>query len=143
MDDHVESTTTDLNGHSGFILAVFCVVSLLVIWPVHIPVPRRLERWLLLLLIRTRIINKRESDVLAERGVYFSLSLKTAPVIGVVLLLASTTIHGSTIQLGIKGDETIRPYDVLVLFISLVCTQTDCVCETLLLLPTGLYLHRP
>jgi Na+/H+ antiporter NhaD/arsenite permease-like protein len=35
------------------------------------------------------------------------------------LLLATTTIHGSTIRLGIVGDENVKPYDVLVLFISL------------------------
>jgi len=110
-----------LNGHSGFILAVFCVVSIFVIWPARIPLPNHVQRLLLLLLRRGRIISDDDCRRLSARRLYFSLSLKTAPVIGVILLLATTTIHGSTIKLGIKGDESIKPYDVLVLFISLVC----------------------
>ncbi|KAK5189314.1 hypothetical protein LTR96_010900 [Exophiala xenobiotica] len=110
-----------LNGHSGFILAVFCIVSIFVIWPVRIPLPNHVQRLLLLALRRGRIIFDDEypRTLSARRRLYFSLSLKTAPVIGVILLLATTTIHGSTIKLGIKGDESIKPYDVLVLFISL------------------------
>ncbi|KAI1614297.1 arsenical pump membrane protein [Exophiala viscosa] len=108
-----------LNGHSAFILAVFCIVSIFVIWPVRIPLPRSLQRVLLATLRWSRIISHRDHDLLAGRRLYFSLSLKTAPVIAVILLLATTTIHGSTIKLGIKGDDSIKPYDVLVLFISL------------------------
>ncbi|KAK5195023.1 hypothetical protein LTR96_010645 [Exophiala xenobiotica] len=110
-----------LNGHSGFILAVFCIVSILVIWPARIPLPNNVQRLLLLALRRGRIISDDEYSrtLSARRRLYFSLSLKTAPPIGVILLLATTTIHGSTITLGIKGDESIKPYDVLVLFISL------------------------
>ncbi|KIX00370.1 uncharacterized protein Z518_10509 [Rhinocladiella mackenziei CBS 650.93] len=107
-----------LNGHSGIILTVFCIVSIFVIWPVHIPLPWYLQRPILLLLRTTRIIAAEDHDRLSERQLYFSLSLKTAPVTGVILLLATTTINGSTIKLGIKGDEDIKPYDVLVLFIS-------------------------
>jgi hypothetical protein len=112
-----------LNGHSGFILAVFCIVSIFVIWPVQIPLPNNVQRFLLLALRRGHIISDDEyfRTLSARRRLYFSLSLKTAPVIGVILLLATTSIHGSTIKLGIKGDKSIKPYDVLVLFISLVC----------------------
>ncbi|KAL2421175.1 hypothetical protein ABEF95_004714 [Exophiala dermatitidis] len=109
-----------LNGHSGLILAVFCIVSAFVIWPVRIPIPTPLGRLIVSCLERTRIIPGSSSRGLSQlQPLHFSLSLKTAPVIGVILLLATTTIHGSTIRLGIKGDETIKPYDVLVLFISL------------------------
>ncbi|KAG9785591.1 hypothetical protein KCU88_g2448, partial [Aureobasidium melanogenum] len=109
-----------LNGHSGFILAVFCIVSAFVIWPVRIPIPTALGRLIVSCLRRTRIIPASSYHELSQlQPLHFSLSLKTAPVIGVILLLATTTIHGSTIRLGIVGDETIKPYDVLVLFISL------------------------
>ncbi|KAK5046805.1 hypothetical protein LTR84_007159 [Exophiala bonariae] len=108
-----------LNGHSGFILAVFCVVSVFVIWPVKIPLLKPIQRPLLRFLQKTRIIGHRETEALSNRSLYFSLSLLTAPLIGVILLLATTTINGSTIRLGIVGDETIKPYDVLVLFVSL------------------------
>ncbi|KIW69657.1 hypothetical protein PV04_05521 [Phialophora macrospora] len=108
-----------LNGHSGFILAVFCVVSALVIWPVKIPLPVCLQNILLVTLLRTRIIGSREFHALSKRCLHLHLSLTTAPVVAVILLLATTTIYGSTIRLGIVGDENVKPYDVLVLFISL------------------------
>jgi Na+/H+ antiporter NhaD/arsenite permease-like protein len=108
-----------LNGHSGFILAVFCVVSALVIWPVSIPLPALIQKALLSTLVKTKIIGHDDLDSLSARRLHLHLSLTTAPVIAVILLLATTTIHGSTIRLGIKGDENIKPYDVLVLFISL------------------------
>ena len=108
-----------LNGHSGFLLAVFCIVSALVIWPLKIPLPSPLQRFLLSTLLKTRIIGDEDFKDLSSRRLYIHLSLTTAPVIAVILLLATTTIHGSTIRLGIKGDENVKPYDVLVLFISL------------------------
>lgn len=108
-----------LNGHSGFILAVFCVVSIFVIWPMKIPLSRVLQRPLLLALRKTHIVGDGDFKTLSNRRIYISLSLLTAPFFGVVLLLATTTINGNTIRLGIVGDETIKPYDVLVLFIAL------------------------
>lgn len=109
-----------LNGYSGVILAVFIVVSVFVIWPVHTPLPRVIQSFLLKLLKALRVIGVREYDSLSSRKLRFPLSLETAPLIGVIILLASTTIDGSTIRLGVKGDENVKPYDVLVLFISLV-----------------------
>lgn len=108
-----------LNVHSGLILAVFIIVSIFVIWPLHIPLPRLAQQWLLKTLKGCRIIDERKHDSLSSRRLHFPLSLETAPVIGVILLLATTTINGSTIKLGIIGDENVKPYDVLVLFISL------------------------
>ncbi|RMZ92457.1 hypothetical protein DV736_g254, partial [Chaetothyriales sp. CBS 134916] len=109
----------DLNGHSGFILAVFCLVSIFVIYPIKIPLPRIIKRILLSILVRTKIIDEQESRELSACQHSVWLSLTTAPVIGVILLLATTTINGTTIQLGIVGDDNVKPYDVLVLFISL------------------------
>lgn len=111
-----------LNGHSGFILAVFVVVSAFVIWPLHIPLPRFVQSPLLKTLKATRIIGQHDFDNLSAHKLHFPLSLETAPLVGVILLLMSTTINGSTIRLGVKGDENVKPYDVLVLFISLVTT---------------------
>ncbi|RMD39870.1 hypothetical protein DV735_g5264, partial [Chaetothyriales sp. CBS 134920] len=109
----------DLNGHSGFILAVFCLVSLFVIYPIRIPLPRIIQRPLLSILVKTRVIDEQGSRELLARRLNVWLSLTTAPVIGVLLLLATTTINGSTIRLGIVGDQHVKPYDVLVLFTSL------------------------
>jgi Na+/H+ antiporter NhaD/arsenite permease-like protein len=114
-----EGQQNHLNGQSGFILAVFCVVSALVIWPVKIPLPAFLQRLLLSALLKTRVIGHDDLKQLSSRRLHIHLSLTTAPVIAVILLLATTTIRGSTIRLGIVGDENVKPYDVLVLFISL------------------------
>lgn len=113
-------TQDHLNGHSGFLLAVFVVVSAFVIWAVNIPLPKFLQSLYLKTLKSLRIIGRPEFDSLSSRKLHFPLSLETAPLIGVIILLASTTINGSTIRLGVKGDENVKPYDVLVLFISLV-----------------------
>lgn len=46
------------------------------------------------------------------------LGLETAPVIGFLLLLASTCIPGSVVRDGIVGNGGIKPYDILTLFLS-------------------------
>ncbi|RXK39976.1 hypothetical protein M231_02771 [Tremella mesenterica] len=46
----------------------------------------------------------------------FPLGLSTAPVIGVLLLLASTCIPGNVVRDGIVGSGGVRPYDIMVLF---------------------------
>ena len=51
---------------------------------------------------------------------HFKLGLETAPVIGVLLLLASTCIPGSVVRDGIVGSEGVRPYDIMTLFLSFV-----------------------
>jgi hypothetical protein len=51
---------------------------------------------------------------------YFKLGLETAPVIGVLVLLASTCIPGSVVRDGIVGSEGVRPYDIMTLFLSFV-----------------------
>ncbi|ORY64732.1 hypothetical protein BCR35DRAFT_295125 [Leucosporidium creatinivorum] len=59
-----------------------------------------------------------------EKRLSIPLDLRTAPVAGVVLLLITTTIDGSVLRHGIVGEEGVRPYDVLVLFISLAYIST-------------------
>ncbi|QDS74268.1 hypothetical protein FKW77_003260 [Venturia effusa] len=113
------ASQSHLNGHSGFLLAVFVVVSAFVIWPIFIPIPKPVQKVALSIAKFVRIIGQEEYDRYQNANSSFPISLQTAPVIGVILLLATTTIHGSTIELGIKGDENVKPYDVLVLFISL------------------------
>ena len=113
------ATQDRLNGHSGIILAVFVVVSAFVIWPLHIPLLPSIQRSVLRLLKKCRVFGEDELKHLLARRLSFPLSLETAPLVGVILLLATTTINGTTIMLGVKGDENVKPYDVLVLFISL------------------------
>lgn len=54
-----------------------------------------------------------------EKGIprHFKLGLVTAPPAGVLLLLASTCITGRTVREGIVA-EPIRPFDVMILFLS-------------------------
>lgn len=114
------ASQSHLNGHSGFLLAVFIIDSALVIWPIRIPIPKSIQRGGLSLAKAIRLIGSVEYERYQNANLSFPISLQTAPVIGVILLLMTTTIHGSTIKSGIKGDENVKPYDVLVLFISLV-----------------------
>jgi len=52
------------------------------------------------------------------------LNLTTSPPLAVLVLLATTTINGTVIRSGIVGDGDSKPYDVLVLFISLAYIAT-------------------
>lgn len=113
------ATQEHLNGYSGFLLAVFVIVSAFTIFAIRLPLHQTIQQWFLACLKSCRVISQQDKNQLCSRKLYFPISLETAPVIGVLLLLATTTINGSTIRLGVKGDENVKPYDVLVLFISL------------------------
>lgn len=63
---------------------------------------------------------ERDSDDLLDKKYYLSINLSTAPVIGVFLLLASTSIPGDVVRTGIVGSGGVKPYDIMTLFISLV-----------------------
>jgi len=95
------------------------MVDILVIWPIYIPLPLFFTRF------KKRFLPSKASDDLAKetgpaRRMYFKLGLETAPVIGVLLLLASTCIPGSVVRDGIVGSEGVRPYDIMTLFLSFV-----------------------
>ncbi|WVR04956.1 hypothetical protein IAU60_001968 [Kwoniella sp. DSM 27419] len=51
------------------------------------------------------------------KRLYFPLDLRTSPVIGVLLLLASTCIPGAVVRRGIVGSAGVKPYDIMTLFI--------------------------
>jgi len=95
------------------------MVDILVIWPIYIPLPLFFTR------LKKRFLPSKTSDDLAKetgpaRRMYSKLGLETAPVIGVLLLLASTCIPGSVVRDGIVGSEGVRPYDIMTLFLSFV-----------------------
>ena len=50
---------------------------------------------------------------------YIPITHTSAPVIGVIILLATTSIGGEELRRGIVGADGVRPYDVLALFICL------------------------
>lgn len=59
-----------------------------------------------------------------NRPLHIPLDLRTAPFLGCIVLLITTTIDGSVVRAGIVGEGGARPYDVLVLFISLAYIST-------------------
>lgn len=52
----------------------------------------------------------------AKKRVKVTIGLSSAPLLGVLLLLITTSIGGNEIKKGIVGEEGVKPYDVLVLF---------------------------
>lgn len=51
---------------------------------------------------------------------HIPLDLRTAPVVGVLLILASTCIPGGVVRRGIIGSGGVKPYDIMVLFVCFV-----------------------
>ncbi|KAJ9104668.1 hypothetical protein QFC21_002166 [Naganishia friedmannii] len=68
----------------------------------------------------------------SEERSHFTLGLATAPVIGVLLLLASTSIGGQVLRNGIVGIQGVKPYDIMTLFISLAYISISLDCTGLL-----------
>ncbi|KIS71234.1 uncharacterized protein UMAG_01138 [Mycosarcoma maydis] len=134
----VDTTRTSLNGFGVFAIIVFAIVSLIVIQPVriHIPHPiakviRSTFRKIWLALAGPPDVDQQEQDAVEaelsaaahnsdeQKPMYLTIDHVSAPVIGVIVLLATTTIGGEQVRQGIVGEDGIEPYDVLALFISL------------------------
>ena len=71
-----------------------------------------------------RAVDEDASPTDGNERVVIALDLRTAPVAGVIILLITRTIDGSVVRLGIVGEDGVRPYDVLVLFIALVSSSS-------------------
>lgn len=134
---------TSLNGHGIFAIIVFAVVALICIQPIYIPVPhpiarkaRALKVWLVGpslsgeqreagqghgedLQPPTATGARPQAPVEDEKRVHLVLNHVWTPAIGILFLLATTTIGGEQIKVGIVGEEDVEPYDVLIFFISL------------------------
>jgi hypothetical protein len=89
-----------------------------VIWPIRIPLPLFLTS-----LKRHLVSSTPVSDGASRERMHFKLGLETAPVIGVLVLLAGTCIPGSVLADGIVGSEGVRPYDIMTLFLSFVSSS--------------------
>ena len=100
----------------------------LVVRGIRIPVPHVVAKPALDLAVALRILDPPQRRRLLEPGAAKRLSLpldlRWAPVVGVLFLLATTVLPGDVVRLGIVGDDSVRPYDVLVLFISLAYIST-------------------
>jgi hypothetical protein len=97
------------------------ITDILVIWPIYIPLPLFLNHLRNRFLPRHASVDSEKPEGVEKgRRMYFKLGLETAPVIGVLVLLASTCIPGSVVRDGIVGSEGVRPYDIMTLFLSFV-----------------------
>ncbi|OXC64368.1 hypothetical protein AYX13_06184 [Cryptococcus neoformans] len=75
-----------------------------------------------------------KEDSPEEERYHIPLDLRTVPVVGVLLLLASTCIPGGVVRRGIVGSGGVRPYDIMVLFVCFVgLTQHVLLCYLTLL----------
>ncbi|KAJ1032634.1 hypothetical protein NDA16_000657 [Ustilago loliicola] len=136
----VDTTRTSLNGFGVFAIIVFACVSLIVIHPLRVRIPRvistplrRITRkaWLFLAGPPDPNPDQQEQDAVEQQlgsstatssdqePMYMTIDHVSAPLIGVLVLLATTTIGGEQVRQGIVGEDGIEPYDVLALFISL------------------------
>ncbi|PVG04256.1 hypothetical protein CPB86DRAFT_771660 [Serendipita vermifera] len=102
------------NAKSITTLVVFLITQILVIFPVHIPIPRRFFR-----LFKLKNKSKHDEKSNTRSDFRFPLDFHTAPVIAVLLLLAAGCIHGPEVKRGIVGADGVEPLNVMALFISL------------------------
>ncbi|BEJ16168.1 hypothetical protein CspHIS471_0507730 [Cutaneotrichosporon sp. HIS471] len=169
-------TARAIDARSIVTLIIFFVVNALVIFPLHIPIPRAIGhaanamRDALLGLDRWDVYatapdaTDRRSETLCSESAppaaltlspshasvahspdalpgsvlhspdhvrpHLTLGLTTAPVAGVLLLLASTCIPGSVIRGGIVSG--VRPYDIMTLFLSFAYISLSLDCTGLL-----------
>lgn len=116
-----------LSGHSIFGLVVFFVVMVFVIRPVKIPIPRTLTSAAAKVVHKLRSQSKSagkknqqpESQDLGSQY-HLPLNLMTAPILGVLLLLATKTITFSNeVKLGIVGENGVKPFSIMILFLAL------------------------
>ncbi|WOO78475.1 Arsenical pump membrane protein [Vanrija pseudolonga] len=98
-----------LDARSGVTLGVFAIANALVIRPLRIPLPSALRRVAARI---ARILGRSDTPTHATLG------LASAPVVAVLLLLASTCIPPSVVRAGFVGRDGVRPWDVMVLFTS-------------------------
>ncbi|KAI5452409.1 hypothetical protein NCC49_000968 [Naganishia albida] len=151
-----------IDGHSIWTIILFFIVNILVVFPIKIPIPYFISRPTKQLLVFLRVLAPRaHSSVLPperkaseeaarnddpaaatpaptdrrfqeDERLHLNLGLTTAPVIGVILLLASTSIGGQVLRNGIVGIQGVKPYDIMTLFISLAYISISLDCTGLL-----------
>ncbi|CAO1617795.1 unnamed protein product [Parajaminaea phylloscopi] len=131
-----EGSNTSLQAHGILTVVVFAIVMIIVIQPVKVPVPFAISRWVARRWHRlgSRMrdggppdppaddflgMSTRNGGTDTERRSYLVLNHVSAPIIGILLLLATQSIGGEQIRLGIVGQEGVEPYDALLLFLGL------------------------
>lgn len=118
------ATRSYSDGHSVACLVLFLVAALVTVRPIIIPVT--LPKSFGSLLYRLRL---RTDRLLKRRTYHISIDLNIGPLAAVLILLASKSIGIVEFRAGIKGRGGLHPYDILLLFLSLVRTQLHCVMD--------------
>ena len=103
------------DGHSIATLILFLLAALVTVRPISIPIT--LPNAIGPLLCHLRL---RDSPVLKRRKYHVAIDLNIGPIAAVLILLASKSIGLQEFRAGIKGRGDLHPYDILLLFLSLV-----------------------
>ncbi|KAI1306712.1 hypothetical protein EDD11_004688 [Mortierella claussenii] len=149
----MDSTDRPLDVHSWLVVVTFMIVIVIVIHPVRIPLAfKSLRQAAAISSPRSSIkaaaeqpiantastvavndASKAELDINAGKKFkcpyHITLNIATAPVLGVLFLLATKSIDGESIRDGIVGarQSGVEPYAVMILFFSLayICISLD------------------
>ncbi|OAV96547.1 hypothetical protein PTTG_00991 [Puccinia triticina 1-1 BBBD Race 1] len=130
-----EEQVRSLDGFSIFGLIIVLLAMVPVLFPIRIGLGESLTGALKKLAIGCRLVGPPSESQAAATSTQppspttaanwqLVLNLTTSPPIAVLILLATTTINGGVIRSGIVGEGDSKPYDVLVLFISLAYIAT-------------------
>ena len=96
------------------------MTDIVVIFPFRIPLP-----YFAVSAFRNALVNCRAIPSTSEppRRQYLYVNYLSAPIIAVLLLLATQAINGTVLRHGIFGADGIQPINIMALFISLVRDQ--------------------
>jgi len=109
------ATRSYSDGHSIACLILFLVAACVTVRPIIIPItlPESLGSALYTLRLRN-------DQLLKRRTYHLAIDLNVGPLAAVLVLLASKSIGIVEFRAGIKGRGDLHPYDILLLFLSLV-----------------------
>ena len=93
------------------------LTDIVVIFPFRIPLPTFVVSAFHNALVKCRAIPSTSEPL---RRQYLYVNVLSAPMIAVLLLLATRAINGTVLRHGILGADGIQPINIMALFISLV-----------------------
>jgi arsenical pump membrane protein len=115
------------NPHVWIALVAFAFTILCTILSPQIPIPNIYVLIIQPLMRKIRRSDTQETEANKSKFVRFPLDMGTAPIFALGILFACTTLNWSTFVTGVLGNDYIRPYSVLILFMSLsyCCISLD------------------
>jgi hypothetical protein len=94
------------------------MIDIIVIFPFRVPLPRFAVSAFRNVLVKCRITLPRTSQPLRRR--YLTVNFLSAPIMAILLLLATQAIDSGVLRRGILGSDGVRPINIMALFVSLV-----------------------